>query len=77
MCVNGKEELKLTSALPCCPIIGQCPVKENPDRKKHKNDSQNAKFNYRLVIALPKCKSTVTFYMNKFHLALIIYFSTA
>lgn len=31
---SGREELVMGYPLPCCPVIHECPGKENPDRKK-------------------------------------------
>ena len=33
MGVYNKEKLKLPSPFLCCPVIHECQVKENPDRK--------------------------------------------
>ena len=35
MGVSGAEELETAYSFLCCPIIQECSVKENPDRKKN------------------------------------------
>ena len=34
--VNGREELKIASPFPCCPVNPKFHVKENRDREKKK-----------------------------------------
>ena len=31
---SRREELELASPFPCCPVIPECEVKQNPDRKE-------------------------------------------
>ena len=39
---NGREELKIASPFPCCPVNPKCHVKENPDREKKRYDVKTA-----------------------------------
>ena len=48
---SGKDKLKLASPFPCCHVIHECQVKENPDRKKAADSQKNFGTGKRLDIS--------------------------